>query len=293
MAKIYLPPKQKALDWNSVILVSLVLLGLGLVVLANLPQFNPMASLIIALAFLLAIPFFYILYQTNKARQIRYELGEESLKIVWGLNSLTIPLKQIEWAHRTDAFEDEMPLPHWHLPGAYLNLFDIKGMGKTRFVATDPGRMILIKADAHYVVVSPEEPLSFLAALTEQKSLAKMSDEVVTEQNFKHLYADLRQDKPLKGFGVAGLIVLVLLWLTAGLLVALKPTVTWVTTEVVRASQLFLLPIFGTFMWLMSLVTGFFMWTQGRSDKLMVYLLLGSSLVSCFILLVASLLMAL
>lgn len=293
MPKIYLPPKQKALAWNPVFMIGLVLLGLGLVVLANLPAFIAFASPIIALAFLLAVPFFYVLYQYNKARQIRYELDEERLQINWGLNSLIIPLRQIEWAHQTSEFEDEMPLPHWHLPGAYLNLFDIKGMGKTRFVATDPERMILIKADEHYVVVSPEEPQAFLTALTEQRTLAKASDEVVTERNFKHLLRDMWQDKLLKSLGIVGLVVSGILWLVVAVLLATHGTVTWVTSEVVRASQLLLLPIFGSVIWLMSIVTGFFILTRERADKLMVYLLLGCSVLSCLILIVASLVMAL
>lgn len=293
MPNTCLPPKQKALAWNILILSGLVLLAVALVVLANLSRFGAFASPIIALAFLLAVPFFYLLYQYNNARQIRYTLDDDCLQVDWGLNRLTLPLKEIDWAHQTDEFEDEMPLPHWHLPGAYLNLFDIKGMGKTRFVATDPSRMILVKAGPHYLVISPEEPRLFLTALAERKSLAKDSNAPVTERKFKNILDEMWQDKGLKGMVIAGFTVLGLLWLAVGLLIALRPVITWVTLEKVPSAQLFLLPIFGTFIWLMSIVTGFFMWTQGKSDKLMVYMLLASSLASCLILLGASLMMAL
>ena len=293
MARTYLPPQQKALVWNIVIMVSLVLFALALVVLANLPGFIPFASLFIALAFLLAVPFFYVLYQYNKARQIRYELDETGLQIEWGLNSLVLPIRQIEWAHQLNEFEDEMPLPKWHLPGAYLNLFDVHGMGKTRFVATDPERMILIKADEHYVVISPEDPLAFQVALTERKSLAVSRDEAVSERNFKDLISEMWQDLWLKRLMLAGLGMLALLWLGVGALVALRPFVTYVTMEQVASTQLLLLPVFGTFIWLMSVVIGFFVWTRVQTDKFLVYLLLGSSFLGCLVLFVDSLMMAL
>jgi len=293
MKTTYDAPRQKSLNWNIVILVGLVVLGLILIILANLPFFEVYASLFVAVAFLLAIPFFYILYQYNNARQIRYIIDDEDLIVQWGVSSLKIPLRAIEWAHQLSEFEDEMPLPRLHLPGAYLQYFVVQGMGKTRFVATDAQRMILIKAAERYLVISPQEPISFLAQLNERKSLAPLTSEMVTEDHFYSLLKRVWQDNWVKRLIFAGLILLVLLWVAVGIIVAVRPQVTWVTLEEVRSGQLWLLPVFGTFLWMMGLVLSFFLLINQTVEKLLAYMVLASSGLSCLVLLVAALMMGL
>lgn len=58
MEQSYIPPRQKQLAWNVVIMVGLVLLGVGLIVLANLSTLIRYASVFVAVAFLLVVPFF-------------------------------------------------------------------------------------------------------------------------------------------------------------------------------------------------------------------------------------------
>ena len=293
METTFYAPRQKLLNWNVVILIGLLILGVFLLILANLPLFETYASLLIAVAFFLAIPFFYVLYQNNNARQIRYVLSGEQLKVHWGVNSLKISLRAIEWAHQLTEFEDEMPLPRWHLPGVYLQNFLVRGMGKTRFVATDVDCMILIKAAERFIVVSPQEPTTFLAQLTERKSLSDLTSEAIEEEHFFSLAKKVWQDKWAKGLIIAGLTLLVLLWAEVGIIVAIRPQVTWVTLEEVRSGQLWLLPIFGTFLWMTGLVLSFFVLINQAMEKLLAYMVLLSSGLSCLVLIVAALMMSL
>lgn len=293
METTFYAPRQKLLNWNVVILIGLLILGVFLLILANLPLFETYASLLIAVAFFLAIPFFHVLYQNNNARQISYVIDGEDLKVHWGVSSLKIPLRAIEWAHQLTEFEDEMPLPRLHLPGAYLQYFLVPGMGKTRFVATDIDRMILIKAAERYLVVSPQEPIPFLARLNEQKSLAPITSEAIEEEHFFSLVKQVWQDKWVKGLIIVGLTFLALLWGAVGIIVAIRPQVTWVTLEEVRSGQLWLLPIFGTFLWIMGLVLSFFVLINQAMEKLLAYMVLLSSGLSCLVLIVAALMMGL
>jgi hypothetical protein len=292
MEATFLPPRKKALAGNIAIMVALVLLGLGLVVLANMPAFIHLANILVAVAFLLAIPFFYFFYQHNKAKQIRYVLDEERLQLHWGANSLSLPLRLIEWAYPLTEFEDEMPLPQWHIPGAYLNLFDIKGMGKTRFVATDPQSMILMKAEERYVVISPQDAAGFLSQLAERKSLASISDAKVEEENFTSLIKSVWQDRKLRAWLIFGFLALLILWIVAGLMLGFRQRVTWVTLEQVRASQLLLLPIIGSFAWMISHVLSFFIFINEHAERHMVYLVLAGSTISCLVLAAAAFMMA-
>ena len=293
MEQSYIPPRQKQLTWNVVIMVGLVLLGVGLIVLANLSTLIRYASVFVAVAFLLVVPFFHVFNQYNQAKQIRYLIDDESLRIHWGVNKLSLPLKRIDWAHHLSEFEQHMPLPRWHLPGVYFNPFEVHGMGKTQFVATDPQRMILIKADERYVVVSPEDPVAFLARLQERRNLASPSVATIEEENLKSFLLRSWRDKGIKRWLIVSLVMLIVLWIVAGLMTALRQTVTWVTLEEVRAIQLLLLPIFGTFMWIVSLVLSFFILTDELAEKAFVYILLISTSIVCLILTVAGLVMAL
>lgn len=293
MEQSYIPPRQKQLAWNVVIMVGLVLLGVGLIVLANLSTLIRYASVFVAVAFLLVVPFFHVFNQYNQAKQIRYLIDDESLRIHWGVNKLSLPLKRIDWAHHLSEFEQQMPLPRWHLPGVYFNLFEVHGMGKTQFVATDPQRMILIKADECYVVVSPEDPVAFLARLQERRNLASPSVATIEEENLKSFLLRSWRDKGIKRWLIVSLVMLIVLWIVAGLMTALRQTVTWVTLEEVRAIQLLLLPIFGTFMWIVSLVLSFFILTDELAEKAFVHILLISTSIVCLILSVAGLVMAL
>ncbi len=114
--------------------------------------------------------------------------------------------------------------------------------------------MILIKADERYVVVSPEDPVAFLARLQERRNLASPSVATIEEENLKSFLLRSWRDKGIKRWLIVSLVMLIVLWIVAGLMTALRQTVTWVTLEEVRAIQLLLLPIFGTFMWIVSLV---------------------------------------
>ena len=114
MEKVFLPPQQKMLNRNRILLVGLLLLALALIVLANLKIFIDFASVFVTVAFLLAVPFFYVLYRLNQANHISYAIGEDCLNVVWGVNRLQIPLREIDWAHHVDDFE-QLVRPAVHL----------------------------------------------------------------------------------------------------------------------------------------------------------------------------------
>ncbi len=293
MEKVFLPPQQKMLNRNRILLVGLLLLALALIVLANLKIFIDFASVFVTVAFLLAVPFFYVLYRLNQANHISYAIGEDCLNVVWGVNRLQIPLREIDWAHHVDDFEQKLPLPRWHLPGAFLNHFEIRGLGKTRFIATDPKKMILIKFMDRYCVVSPDDPSSFLSLLQERQALAPLCEDGILEETFKTLTLKIRQDAWMKRWALFGGIALGLLWLCVLLMIGMFETVTWVTLEEVRSSQLLLLAIMGTFAWMVSIVIAFFAIIQSKAEKLLVYMLLASSMLTCLILAVATLMMSL
>lgn len=289
----FLPSRQKSSVINIVLMTGLVLLGSVLAVLANLSVPSSLTSLLVGIAFLLAIPFFYVFYQYNNARRIRYLLDDQTLRIHWGASRWIVPLRKIDWAHQLSEFEDEMPLPRWHLPGGYLNLFKVHGMGLTRFVATKPADMILIKADERYVVISPDDPLAFLAILTERKSLATLTDATIEEENFRTMLIRLWKEKGMKRMLITGVLALAVLWIVISLMIALRQKVTWVTMEEVPASRLLILPIFGSFLWMISHVLSFFILINENAEKLMVYMVLGSSVVMSLMLALAGIMMAL
>lgn len=115
----------------------------------------------------------------------------------------------------------------------------------------------------------------------------------IEEENLKSFLLRSWRDKGIKRWLIVSLVMLIVLWIVAGLMTALRQTVTWVTLEEVRAIQLLLLPIFGTFMWIVSLVLSFFILTDELAEKAFVHILLISTSIVCLILSVAGLVMAL
>ena len=142
-------------------------------------------------------------------------------------------------------------------------------------------------------MVSPDDPSSFLSLLQERQALAPLCEDGILEETFKTLTLKIWQDAWMKRWALFGGIALGLLWLCVLLMIGMFETVTWVTLEEVRSSQLLLLAIMGTFAWMVSIVIAFFAIIQSKAEKLLVYMLLASSMLTCLILAVATLMMSL
>lgn len=267
------PPRKRSLVLNLIVGFIALVGGLVLLVLGSGDASRQPNLLQLALALVLFVVVALFSYQTFLVLTTRFQLTRSALELQWGFRREVLPLEQVEWAHPVLDFDSPMPLPGFVLPFQYYGIRRIRGLGTVEFAATDRRNMVLIRADNRHFVISPEDAYAFasefekLSALGPQEAVAPLS------QTGRNLIGEILQDSMARKLFTAGIVGLLTLTAVSIALSATRPTITWITLELVPSNRLLLLLLVGGLDWLLNTFLGGYFYLRGLLEKRWIFLI--------------------
>ena len=267
------PPRKRSLVLNLIVGFIALVGGLVLLVLGSGDALRQPNLLQLTLALVLFVVVALFSYQVFLVLTTRFQLTRFALELQWGFRREVLPLEQVEWAHPVLDFDSPMPLPGFVLPFQYYGIRRIRGLGTVEFAATDRRNMVLIRADNRHFVISPEDAYAFasefekLSALGPQEAVAPLS------QTGRNLIGEILQDSMARKLFTAGIVGLLTLTAVSIALSATRPTITWITLELVPSNRLLLLLLVGGLDWLLNTFLGGYFYLRGLLEKRWIFLI--------------------
>lgn len=292
MANEHFPPRQKSLVYNGVLGIITLLVTLFLLISGSMIEHNILATGMIVLGFLLILPLLLIAYRIFTILTTVYTLNRDYLEITWGLRREVIPMGELDWIHPVTDFETPLPLGFTLLKGSYYTEKEISGLGKTQFIATLPEKMVLVKHQQRFLVISPENVESFMENYELLAQMGSLQNVQAESENLKMLWQRVWTDPWARRLLSAGAISLVLLFVS-GLIISLaKQQIVWVSMEYVPAARAMLMAMIGLFFGLINTFTGLLLYLQDRVAAFLRNLLWGTTVLVNLILIFALIFMA-
>jgi len=240
---------------------------------------------------LLLPPLVMVLYRGYALLRAGYLLERDGLRLRWGLRSEDIPLDQIEWVRPATEAGYDLPRPFLAIPGAFLGVRTVEGLGAVEFMASDWATLVLVATPARIFAISPADNKRFLTSFQrtiEMGSLSPLPAQTARPAAFLRQVWDDRLAKILLTGSMAlvlVLFVLVSLTIPGRSEVALGFRPNGQPGEPVPAAMLLLLPVLAALVYAGDLLTGLFSYRRGgRDGHYVAYLLwLGSGLTAALL----------
>jgi hypothetical protein len=198
--------------------------------------------------------------------QARYSLERDGLRLRWGLRAEDIPLPDVEWVRPASDLAFRLPLPFLPAPGSILGTINVPDLGPVEFMAADLASMLLIATPHKVYAISPADPQSFVAAfqrVVEMGSLSPLPRATTLPAAYLQF---VWSDRLARYLAVTGLLLTVTLFVVVGLVIpshssiALGWTSSGVPIEPGPPERLLLLPVLGTFTYVLDLLLGLYLY---------------------------------
>ena len=267
------PPRKRSLIFNLIVGFIALVGGLVLLVLGSGDASRQPNLLQLALALVLFVVEALFSYQVFLVLTTRFQLTRSALELQWGFRREVLPLEQVEWAHPVLDFDSPMPLPGFVLPFQYYGIRRIRGLGTVEFAATDRRNMVLIRADSRHFVISPEDAYAFASEFEKLSALGPQEVVAPLSQTGRNLIGEILQDSMARKLFTAGIVGLLTLTAVSIALSATRPTITWITLELVPSNRLLLLLLVGGLDWLLNTFLGGYFYLRGLLEKRWIFLI--------------------
>ena len=267
------PPRKRSLVLNLIVGFIALVGGLVLLVLGSGDALRQPNLLQLTLALVLFVVEALFSYQVFLVLTTRFQLTRSALELQWGFRREVLPLEQVEWAHPVLDFDSPMPLPGFVLPFQYYGIRRIRGLGTVEFAATDRRNMVLIRADNRHFVISPEDAYAFASEFEKLSALGPQEVVAPLSQTGRNLIGEILQDGMARKLFTAGIVGLLTLTAVSIALSATRPTITWITLELVPSNRLLLLLLVGGLDWLLNTFLGGYFYLRGLLEKRWIFLI--------------------
>ena len=267
------PPRKRSLVLNLIVGFIALVGGLVLLVLGSGDASRQPNLLQLALALVLFVVEALFSYQVFLVLTTRFQLTRSALELQWGFRREVLPLEQVEWAHPVLDFDSPMPLPGFVLPFQYYGIRRIRGLGTVEFAATDRRNMVLIRAGDRHFVISPEDAYAFASEFEKFSALGPQEVVAPLSQTGRNLIGEILQDSMARKLFTAGIVGLLTLTAVSIALSATRPTITWITLELVPSNRLLLLLLVGGLDWLLNTFLGGYFYLRGLLEKRWIFLI--------------------
>lgn len=267
------PPRKRSLVLNLIVGFIALVGGLVLLVLGSGDASRQPNLLQLTLALVLFVVVALFSYQVFLVLTTRFQLTRSALELQWGFRREVLPLEQVEWAHPVLDFDSPMPLPGFVLPFQYYGIRRIRGLGTVEFAATDRRNMVLIRADNRHFVISPEDAYAFASEFEKLSALGPQEVVAPLSQTGRNLIGEILQDGMARKLFTAGIVGLLTLTAVSIALSATRPTITWITLELVPSNRLLLLLLVGGLDWLLNTFLGGYFYLRGLLEKRWIFLI--------------------
>jgi hypothetical protein len=243
-------------------------------------QAGPNFAIFLVDVLLALVPLPLFLYRAYALMRADYILDRDSLELRWGLRDEDIPLTDIEWLRPATDLATPLRLPWFPLPGAVLGMRRHPDLGVVEFLAASSKNLVLVATSKRVYAISPTNAARFaqtFARTIEMGSLLPAEAKSV----YPSFVFSGAWNNPLARFlwlaGLflnAGLAVWVILTIPTVSQVSLGFASTGGTLPPSSASQLILLPIISSFLFLVGLFAGmyFYRWETHRILALILWI---------------------
>lgn len=288
----YPPPKQFGLLVHAVLV--LILVGLSGWGIWNLTfaRVGPNFVIFLLDAMLALIPVPLFLYRAYALMRADYILDRDSLELRWGLRDEDIPLTDIEWLRPASDLTTSLRLPWVPLPGAVLGLRRHPDLGEVEFLASSSKNLLLVATSKRVYAISPTNAAKFaqtFARTIEMGSLLPTkARSVYPSFIFSRAWANpLARFLWLAGlFLNVGMAVWVMLTIPTLNRVSLGFTPSGGALPPSPASQLILLPVISSLLFLVGLFSGMYFY-RWETHRILALILWASSAFSALLFLLA------
>ena len=229
-------------------------------------------------------------YRAFALTRANYLIDRNTLRLVWGLRLEDIPVNEVEWIRPVKGLLAPLNLPWFRLPGGILGVTRQADIGKVEFLASDTSNLVLVATASLIYAISPENPAAFMAAF--QKSVEMGSLHSLRGQSqYPTFMVSMAWQEPVVRF-----LWLVGAFLNAGLLIwvtVLIPSLAKISLgfdayatpiELVPGTQLLLLPMLSSFLFVLGLLAGLFVYRKPELSMLALALWISGVLSSLFFL---------
>lgn len=238
------------------------------------------------------LPMPMLAYRLVALHRAYYDIDRNALTLHWGLRTEILPLNMIEWYRPLTDLTAPLPTPPIPLPGAYIGVRMIEGLGKVEYLANGYENGLMIAAPHSVFVISPSLPDEFLATFhrgIEMGSLDTVQAESIQPSFVLSKLWDDRVGRTLIVIGLAlGLILtlwtIVLVTSTANVTIGFNPLAE--TLEPVPSIRLLLLPVLAGFIFLVDLIGGTFFYRRA-DERSAAYLLWIGGVITTALLIVS------
>jgi hypothetical protein len=288
----YPPPKQLGLVVHAIFI--LVLAGLAGWGIWNLTfaEVGPNFLIFLLDALLALVPLPLFLYRAYALMRANYILDRDSLELRWGLRDEDIPLTDIEWLRPATDLSTPLRLPWLPIPGAILGLRRHPDLGVVEFLASNSKNLLLVGTSKRVYAISPANAARFaqtFARTIEMGSLLPAeSKSVYPSFVFSRAWGNpLARFLWLAGlFLNVGLVIWVMLTIPTLSQVSLGFAPSGGTLPPSPASQLILLPVISSFLFLTGLFAGMYFY-RWETHRVLAMILWASSALSALLFLLA------
>lgn len=263
---LFYPPRQQGLILHIGAALLLALVDAASFFYAAQQAVGSYFVLLLLLSLALLAPLILVCYRGYALAQARYALERDGLRLRWGLRAEDIPLPDVEWVRPASDLAFRLPLPFLPAPGALLGTVHAPDLGPVEFMAADLGSLLLIATPRKVYAISPADPHSFVAAFQRVVEMGSLSPLPPATTLPAAYLQSVWSDRPARYLNLTGLLLTVALFVMVGLVIpshssiALGWTSSGLPVEPGPPERLLLLPVLGTFTYVLDLLFGLYLY---------------------------------
>jgi len=288
----YPPPKRFGLLVHTIL--ALLMVGLSGWGIWNLTYAKVGPNFVIFLldALLALVPLPLFLYRAYALMGADYILDRDSLELRWGLRDEDIPLTDIEWLRPATDLTTPLRLPWLPIPGAVLGLRRHPDLGVVEFLAADSKNLLLVATSKRVYAISPTNAARFAQTFARTIEMGSLLPAEAKSVYPSFIFSRAWENSLVRFLWLAGL------FLNVGLVIWVMltiPTLNQVSLGFApsgaalppsSASQLILLPIISSFLFLVGLFAGMYFY-RWETHRILALILWASSALSGLLFLLA------
>ena len=286
---------------GSVLLGLLILVMVGFAIsffwLSSSASMGFLFAVYMALGVIACLPLPMLGYRFFALNSAYYDMDRNVLTIHWGLRTEIIPIRDIQWIRPVADLVDPLPNPRLTLPGAFLGIRTIEGLGKVEYLADRMKDALMVAAPQVVYVISPEDEqgfLDFYSQGVELGSLQSVRGELILPSI---MIGKLWDDQVFRNLVLSGFLIGVAVAIWTILILTSRAEVIFgaqpgVEAEPAPSIRLLLLPVINGLIFLVDVVAGSFFYRR-EDQKVIAYMVCAGSSLTGILLLAALLLITL
>lgn len=290
----FLPRTKPATFILGMLIIISIAMGISFFWLSSISNAGVLFAVYMALGVISCLPLPMLGYRFFALNRAYYDLDRNVITIHWGLRTEIIPIREIQWIHPVSDLVQSLPNPKLTLPGAYLGIRYIEGLGKVEYMADRLNGALLVAAPQVVYVISPEDVSGFINYYSKGVELGSLESVQAESIQPSFIIGKLWDDRIVRNLIFSGFLIGVVVLLWSVLIITSRSDVVFgyqlgKIIEPVPSIRLLLLPVVNGLVFLIDVVASAFFYRR-EDQKFISYLICLGSSVTGFLILMALLL---